>query len=191
MASSPTLEMVIFYERRTKDHIQRVGRCLSLLASGYDFPDELNHRARIHDASKFGSEERDPYIWLTEFHRCQREGRNFSYPKGMKERVKRAGHRHTTTNRHHPEFHSNPNNMTDVDLIEMVCDWTAMSQEFDQDGGSARGWANKTIGGKLCLNDERREFVYSTIGRLDDLLRLKTSHGGLKRVELDTVGGNK
>ena len=25
--------------------------------------------------------------------------------------------------------------MTDVDLIEMVCDWTAMSQEFAQDGG--------------------------------------------------------
>lgn len=175
MVSSPTREMIVFYERRTKAHIQKVGRCLSLFSSVADFPDELNYRARIHDASKFESEERDPYIWLTEFHRCQREGRKFSYPKGMKERVSRAVYRHTTTNRHHPEFHADPNDMTDVDLVEMVCDWTAMSQEFGQDGGSALGWANKTIGVKLYLNDERREFVYSTISRLDDLLRKEAS----------------
>jgi hypothetical protein len=37
---------------------------------------------------------------------------------------------HVTTTRQHPEFHANPNDMTDVDLIEMVYNWTAMAQEF-------------------------------------------------------------
>ena len=74
---------------------------------------------------------------------------------------------HVTTNRHHPEFHSNPNDMTDVDLIEMVCNWTAMSQEFQQDCGSAGGWADKKMGHRLKLNDDRREFVYRKIELLD------------------------
>ncbi len=77
---------------------------------------------------------------------------------------------HVTTNRHHADFHLNPHDMTDVDLIEMVCDWTAMSQKFQQDCGSARGWADKTIGHRLQLNNDRREFVYRMIELLDSNL---------------------
>ncbi|MEQ1826348.1 MAG: hypothetical protein ABL921_10385 [Pirellula sp.] len=57
--------------------------------------------------------------------------------------------------------------MSDVDLIEIVCDWTAMSLEFGQDGGSARGWADKTIGRCFQLTAERRDFVYRMIALLD------------------------
>lgn len=53
------------------------------------------------------------------------------------------------------------------ELIEMVCDWTAMSQEFGQDGGSARGWADKTIGHRLELSEAKRKFVYAMIELLD------------------------
>ena len=170
-AAEPTPEMIAFYERRTKGHIDRVGRCLAVMASVTDYANELNERARVHDASKFGAIERVPYIWLTEFHRCRRDGLPFVYPEGMEERVRAAIEHHVTTNRHHPEFHSDPNQMTDVDLIEMVCDWTAMSQEFGQDGGSARGWADKTIGKRLELNDDRKRFVYAMIGLLDSQLK--------------------
>ena len=137
-ASKPTHEMVAFYERRTEGHIERVRRCLTVMASATEYADELNERARLHDASKYGPEERIPYIWLTEFHRCRRAGEPFTYPDGMEERVRAAIEHHMAVNRHHPDFHADPNDMSDVDLIEMVCDWTAMSQEFDQDGGSAR-----------------------------------------------------
>jgi hypothetical protein len=89
----------------------------------------------------------------------------------MEELVRAAIKHHVTTNRHHPEFHDDPNDMTDVDLIEMVCDWTAMSQEFDQNGGSARGWADKTIGTRVLFNNNRREFVYQKIEQLDSLLK--------------------
>ena len=86
--SEPTPEMVAFYERRTEEHIERVRRCLTVMASVTEYSDELNERARVHDASKYGPEERIPYIWLTEFHRCRRTGVPFSYPEGMEERVR-------------------------------------------------------------------------------------------------------
>ena len=132
--------------------------------------DELLERARVHDASKFGPEERIPYVWLTEYHRCRRNGEPFEYPDGIAEAVQRAIRHHVTTNRHHPEFHADPNDMSDVDLIEMVCDWTAMAQEFSQDGGSARGWADKTVGKRVAFNAEKRRFIYQVIEELDRLI---------------------
>ena len=134
----PTQEMLAFYERRTNDHIERVQRCMMLLAAVMDCGEELIERAKVHDASKFGPEERMPYVWLTEYHRHRRIGESFEYPEGIAEQVKRAIRHHVTSNRHHPEFHSDANDMSNADLIEMVCDWTAMAQEFGQDGGSAR-----------------------------------------------------
>jgi hypothetical protein len=156
--TEPTPEMLAFYERRTNEHIERVRRCLTLLAEVTDHGGELIERARTHDASKFGPEERIPYVWLTEYHRCRRTGEPFAYPEGMAERVKRAIHHHVRSNRHHPEFHADPNDMTDVDLIEMVCDWTAMAQEFGEAGGSARSWADKVIGERVMFNEERSRF---------------------------------
>lgn len=40
-------------------------------------------------------------------------------------------HKKNINNRHHPESKAHDNsNMTMLDLIEMVCDWTAISQEY-------------------------------------------------------------
>ena len=169
--SDPTPEMVAFFERRTQEHICRVRRCLRVMAEATPLGAELNERALLHDQSKFGPAERTAYIWLTEFHRCRQAGEPFSYPPGMEDQVRAAVEHHVTSNRHHPEFHADPNDMTDVDLIEMVCDWTAMAQEFAHDGGSARGWADKTIGSRVQLNEERKQFVYAMIERLDARLQ--------------------
>jgi hypothetical protein len=163
----PTLEMLAFYERRTKEHIERVRRCLALLSQVTDYGEDLIARARVHDASKFGPQEQIPYVWLTEYHRRRRNGEPFEYPEGVAERVRLAIHHHVTTNRHHAEFHADPNGMTDVDLIEMVCDWTAMAQEFGQDGGSARGWADRTVGKRVAFNAEKQRFIYQMIEELD------------------------
>lgn len=169
--TDPTPEMIEFFERRTREHIERVQQCLRLMAAVTEYGSELEERARLHDASKFGPEERIPYIWLTEFHRCRRAEEPFEYPAGMAERVRAAIHHHETHNRHHPEFHTDPNDMTDVELIEMVCDWTAMAQEYQQ--GSAKNWAKQTLGHRLLLNNERQAFVYRMIelleGELDEM----------------------
>jgi hypothetical protein len=163
----PTPEMLAFYERRTNEHIERVRNCLMVLAQITDHGEELIERARIHDASKFEPEERIPYVWLTEYHRCRRTGQPFAYPEGMEERVQQAIRHHVRSNRHHPEFHADPNDMSEVDLIEMVCDWTAMAQEFGEERGSARGWADKVIGKRVAFDAERRRFIYEIIDALD------------------------
>jgi hypothetical protein len=163
----PTPEMRAFYECRTREHIGRVRRCLALLAKVTDYGDELLARAAAHDASKFGPDEHIPYVWLTEYHRCRRSGEPFEYPEGIAESVQRAICHHVTTNRHHPECHADPNDMSEVDLIEMVCDWTAMAQEFGQDGGSARGWADRTVCTRVAFNAETRQFIYRMIEELD------------------------
>ena len=45
-----------------------------------------------------------------------------------------------------------------------------MSQEFEQDGGSARGWADRTIGTRVRFNEEKRRFVYEMIGVVDGVM---------------------
>jgi hypothetical protein len=166
-SSEPTAEMVAHYERRTNEHIERVRRCLTLMAGVSEYSEQLIERAKVHDASKFGPEERIPYVWLTEYHRCRRSDEPFAYPEGIADRVKLAIRHHVTSNRHHPEFHANPNDMSEVDLIEMACDWTAMAQEFGEEGGSARGWADKTIGKRVAFNAEKMRFIYQVIEQLD------------------------
>ncbi len=175
----PTTEMIAFYDRRTREHIARVQRCLALIAETTAHADELVARGEVHDASKFGPEERIPYIWLTESHRCRHCGELFTYPVGMEAQVEMAIQHHMRFNRHHPEHHTDPNDMTDVDLIEMVCDWTAMSLEFGQDGGSARGWADKIIGARVHFNDTKRLFVYDMIALLDSKICIERHAGRL------------
>lgn len=159
--------MIAFYERRTREHIARVGRCLEVMARVTDHADALLERAAQHDATKFEPAERVPYIWLTEHHRRRKLGQPMEFPPGVEAEIEAAIAHHMSHNRHHPEFHDDPNDMTQVDLIEMVCDWTAMAQEFDQCGGSAREWADKTIGVRVHFDDAKRQFVYDMIALLD------------------------
>lgn len=170
--------MVAFFEWRTAEHIERVRKCLALMATVAGHAEELLQRATEHDACKFGPAERLPYIWLTEAHRCRRNGEPFSYPSGMEVRVRQAVQHHVTTNRHHPEFHADVNAMSDVDLIELVCDWTAMAQEFGERDGSARTWADKTIGVRLHFGQPRRDFIYAMIELLDRQLKVEKPRPG-------------
>ncbi|MEN0063337.1 MAG: DUF5662 family protein [Myxococcota bacterium] len=157
--------MIEFFESRTREHIDRVGQCLEAVAVTHSLAAELRARIPIHDASKFGSEEREPYIWLTEFHRCRRRGEPFEYPPGVADRVTAAVDHHVRHNRHHPECHAHPDAMSEVDLIEMVCDWTAMALEYDQ--GSARPWADRTVGTKLILAPSNVVVIYDAIDVLE------------------------
>ncbi|MCW1969128.1 MAG: DUF5662 family protein [Anaerolineae bacterium] len=170
VAPPPTPDMIAYFEARTQAHIARVQHCLGLLARVLPNGGPLLERAQCHDASKFAQYEREPYIWLTEYHRCRRTNQTFHYPRGMAERVKAAIAHHQTHNRHHPEFHTDVNDMSELDLIEMVCDWTAMSMEYEPEIASARPWADNVIGTKLHFQPDKRQFVYKMIGLLDSKL---------------------
>jgi len=168
----PTPEMIAFFERRTREHIDRVYHNLTILVGLPDYPQEIVDRGRIHDESKFIAPERAPYIWLTEFYRRQRNDEAFTYPDGIEEQVEAAIQHHVTTNRHHPEFHPSPDDMSDVDLIEMVCDWTAIAQEIGENGGSARQWADNNVGDqkRFKFSEEEKQFIYRVIDDLDHQL---------------------
>lgn len=40
---------------------------------------------------------------------------------------------HWSRNRHHPEYHNNHEDMSELDIIEMVCDWYARSKQYKTD----------------------------------------------------------
>jgi hypothetical protein len=55
--------------------------------------------------------------------------------------------------------------MTDLDVAEMVSDWSAMAEELGE--GSARGWADKNVGKKWKFDEEHVELIYTMIERLE------------------------
>ena len=162
-----TDEMKAFFEERTKKHIDRVIKNLQKVAVNSVHREELIQRGRDHDASKWGQMEKPLYLWLTEFYRCKNEDIDFTYPDGVEEKVDEASEHHIHNNRHHPEAHSSINDMINIDIVEMVCDWTAMAQEYGEDNGSARSWADKTVGTEWKFNDAQKQLIYDTIEELE------------------------
>lgn len=166
----PTDEMVRFFEQRTWEHIGRVRRCLNLLGEVTPYTEQLRQRAETHDLSKFEPAERLGYIWITEYYRHIRRGIKYEYPAGIKPLADAAKHHHYHTNRHHIEFHASPADMTDVDLMELVCDWTAMAEEYGEANASALGWARKVLSSRWTFPKEREAFIMETIRLLDQQL---------------------
>lgn len=130
MFNDTTKEMKDFFDRRTRDHIARVKNNLSILAdAGFIGHDEATVRGLNHDYTKYGDDLKEPYVWLTWFHR---NGKDASiYPEGVEDEVEVATDKHVSSEPHHPEYYTNASEMSSDDIAEMVADWTAMSQELD------------------------------------------------------------
>jgi hypothetical protein len=82
-----------------------------------------------------------------------------SEEEGAKLKLKLAIQQHNTTNKHHPENWAKAiNDMPDVFLAEMVCDWKSRSEEF---GTALRDWIDITATKKwnFVKNDEIYERV--------------------------------
>lgn len=109
-------------------HIDLVrGACLllgkRLMAQGrQEFGRILIARGFEHDVSKFSGIEWD-YLHA---------GRDVP-----KEQLELAVRQHTRTNSHHPEYWGGLENMPEIAVAEMVCDWYARGQEF---GTGLREW---------------------------------------------------
>src|SRR5262249_44049812 len=127
-------------------------------------PFELEARARVHDLSKYSDRERLGYIWLTWMY--EQQGKRFEVPNGVADLVEQSLRTHRERNAHHPEAHRSPDTMSVLDLVEMVCDWTAIAQENEGDGGSARVWAERNIS-RWGFSRSTRTFIFLTIDELD------------------------
>jgi hypothetical protein len=108
----------------TLDHIQNVRNFLGKVIV------ELLKRAEAHDQSKL----RDPELaTFTEFTPKLRAS-TYGSPEyhAMLKEMKPALEHHYSHNRHHPEhFHDGIQEMTLVDLIEMLCDWKAATMRHE------------------------------------------------------------
>lgn len=170
----PTPEMYKFFESRTKEHIQRVRDNLSRIATWYDFePNDIKYRKEVHDRSKYGKEEYIPYVFLTWYHKCKNEKKEYKYPDGMEEVIRKATLHHIVVNPHHPEAHDKPENMSSLDLAEMVADWAAMSQELKT---SLKVWVGENIH-KWEFTDVQVKSIYTLVNLFPELNIKKRSHG--------------
>lgn len=93
---------------------------------------ELISRAEVHDKSKFDEDEFPHYSKIT----SEFENVPYGTPEAteIREKFKDLFERHAKKNRHHPEFHPNGiDDMTLVDLIELLSDWKASSIRDNND----------------------------------------------------------
>lgn len=113
-----------------KQYVLESGKILSkyLIENGdYDKAVELLNRCTIHDNSKFSKDEMELLISI-------KDKDDFMNPNSLldKEKIK-AIELHWKNNSHHPEYHNNIYDMTELDLMEMACDCFARSLEYGTD----------------------------------------------------------
>ena len=130
MSEMPTKEMVDFFYNRTAKHVDAVKKYIQKIQNikDYDFPD-LEYRKNTHDQSKYKHPELVPYVFVTWKHHAKDNGIQFTMSEDMENQLSVAIDAHFEKNRHHPEYHTTPKQMTDTDIAEMVDDWCAVSEE--------------------------------------------------------------
>ena len=113
-----------------------------------------------HDASKFSDSEFDGY--REKYYPTTRElDGDLAYKSNLEERYQECWKHHYTVNAHHPEHwldHEN-NTCTDMTLeaiVEMICDWEAMSLKF---GTSTLKWYETADDEKRCFSVKTKEIV--------------------------------
>jgi hypothetical protein len=162
-------EMEDFFITRTNYHINLVQKNLQFFIDNWYYPYGLRERATRHDKSKLEEPERTGYIYRTWLGHCVLNNIEFSCSEDL---YKEAISHHLKNNSHHPEYHSCVNDMSNMDLIEMVCDWGAMAEEFSED--SAKVYADKVLGKKYKFHEENIKKIYSYIELLEDFKNKKT-----------------
>ncbi|BBB14854.1 uncharacterized protein RVIR1_03330 [Candidatus Rickettsiella viridis] len=153
-----TREMAEYSYDRTEKHTKRVVKNVELLLEQADlktlfnlskdgfekFKEKLIERAKSHDVSKLVHPEAEWYVYIN----CKdKEEYGVCLDSVKKEGIDCAIQHHWGFNKHHPEYYfikkdgqletdksiiqERLKNMSDADLVEMVSDWFAMSQEFN------------------------------------------------------------
>jgi len=86
----------------------------------------LAKRCSLHDHSKLENDEVEMFSRLP----CKKDEK----PNGvLTPEQKLLICTHWSRNRHHPEFFDSYKDMKEIDILEMVCDWHARSQQFQTD----------------------------------------------------------
>lgn len=144
-----------------------------------DFSNKLIQRAEQHDLSKYLEPEKIAYIYLNwKFDQEKIHKMEYNYPDRIQEIVNQAIQHHYQHNSHHSEFHCYKEdgtqednkekikellkNMSNLDLLEMVADWMAVSQEY---GTKCTDFAKATIGDDKAkpFSEEQKTKIFKLI----------------------------
>lgn len=105
----------------TEAHIYRVRELLN------EIRDNLAHRGAVHDASKLESPEKEVFDEMTPMLKELTYGSD-EYKEALA-KMKPALEHHYAKNSHHPEhYKGGVDDMTLLDVIEMLCDWKAAGE---------------------------------------------------------------
>lgn len=121
MSLTPEEEATNYHTMR---HIERVRNLLDQCV------EELLKRGREHDQCKLESPEVELFTEVTP----QLSALTYGSPEynAMLEKLKPALTHHYSRSRHHPEhFKAGINDMTLIDILEMLCDWKAASERHN------------------------------------------------------------
>lgn len=158
------------YKEYIKEHLGNVNKafkefinndqCLKILheeSNGYNqILDMIKINIDNHDASKYSDIEFDAY--RKTFYSVDDKEK-----EDNKESFAIAWKHHYENNLHHwDSWVEKKEDMPTVYVVEMICDWQAMSYKF---GGNAAEWYNKEKG-KIILTDKTRKLVESFLDAL-------------------------
>ena len=136
---------------------------ISTLISDEELKAAISHLGEYidtHDASKFSDSEFDGY--REKYYPTTRElDGDLAYKSNLEERYQECWKHHYTVNAHHPEHWVNHDNDTREDMtleaiMEMICDWEAMSLKF---GTSTLKWYEEAEYEKSCFSSKTKEIV--------------------------------
>lgn len=165
------------YQERTEHHIKNVYKVFDALFDDERFSEYFEDMGLYkenlwlsqimnHDKSKFGIEEMLGYILMTEKYN-RKVGYKFS--KEDDEIMTKAWDHHKSVNRHHPEFFEDKlHTMKYEDLLEMCCDWGAMSLEF---GDSVVKFKEEKAYPRYNFTDNQKTFIDFVCNEIETILK--------------------
>lgn len=121
------LDDTVVHKHFVMDSAQKMARFF-LNDNNFKMASDIMNRAYIHDNSKFLNEEFDALAKISNDMSCMQDAKQ-SLSKLKEEAIKI----HWKNNKHHPEYWKNYNDMSDLDIIEMVCDWHSRSTQYKTD----------------------------------------------------------
>ena len=130
--------------------------------------EELSSSIMNHDASKYGEEEFNAY--RRHFHPTKAEEAEEDQQTQLDE-FEEAWKHHYTNNPHHPQYWVNPDTGVSRDMnlgaiIEMICDWDAMSYKFGQN--TIDWYENKADKEKKSMTDRTKAITELILYKIKD-----------------------
>lgn len=143
----------LLYRSDTLDHVNSVKRKLEA------WSDQLKARGVVHDASKFDPVEAE--VMSAALPKLRSSTYGSDEYKTVLTDIKPATDHHYAVNRHHPEYHPNGvNDMTLLDIVEMLADWMAATERHD-DGDIRKSLdVNRA---RFGLSDQLHQILVNTV----------------------------